>query len=282
MPFVVPAEQIQQQVKLAIEEDVGSGDVTAALLPEDEQASARLISRQPAIIAGQQWFGEVFRQLDERISIHWHVSDGDRVTADQLLCELHGPVRALLTGERAAMNFLQTLSGTATIVHRYVDKIAGTGAQVLDTRKTLPGLRLAQKYAVSCGGGGNHRIGLYDMVLIKENHITAAGSISEAVKTARRLSPQLEIEVEVETLVQLDQALAAGVERVLLDNMDIKMLKQAVSLNSGRARLEASGGITLDNIREVAETGVDFISVGTLTKDVQAVDLSMRITSVDQ
>ena len=204
--------------------------------------------------------------------------DGDSVGADQVLCELHGPVRPLLTGERTALNFLQVLSGTATTTRRYVDRTAGTRAQVLDTRKTLPGLRLAQKYAVSCGGGSNHRIGLYDMVLVKENHITAAGSILNAVNHARRLSPQLEIEVEVETLEQLDQALAAGVERVLLDNMSINTLKQAVSLNSGRALLEASGGITLDNIRDVALTGVDFISIGALTKDVQAVDLSMRIT----
>jgi nicotinate-nucleotide pyrophosphorylase (carboxylating) len=278
MPFAVAAELIQQQVRLALEEDVGSGDVTAALLPEQQQADARIISRQPAVIAGQQWVDEVFRQLDAQITIDWQVSDGEQVAADQLVCELHGPARSLLTGERAALNFLQTLSGTATAVREYVDRISGTGAQILDTRKTLPGLRLAQKYAVSCGGGSNHRIGLYDMVLIKENHITAAGSILEAVKTARRLSPQLEIEVEVETLEQLDQALAAGVERVLLDNMNIKTLKQAVSLNSGRAMLEASGGINLDNIREVAETGVDYISVGALTKDVQAVDLSMRIT----
>ncbi|MGD8796161.1 MAG: carboxylating nicotinate-nucleotide diphosphorylase, partial [Thiohalophilus sp.] len=221
MPFSVPIEVIRQQVKLALEEDVGSGDVTAALLPEDENANARLISRQTAVIAGRLWFDEVFRQLDDRITIDWHVKEGEQVAADQALCDLHGPVRALLTGERAALNFLQTLSGTATTVRKYVERIKGTGAQVLDTRKTLPGMRLAQKYAVSCGGGTNHRIGLYDMVLIKENHIAAAGSISEAVRTARRLSPTLNIEVEVENLEQLDQALAAGIERVLLDNMSI-------------------------------------------------------------
>ncbi|MGD8576008.1 MAG: carboxylating nicotinate-nucleotide diphosphorylase [Thiohalophilus sp.] len=282
MPFSVPIEVIRQQVKLALEEDVGSGDVTAALLPEDENANARLISRQTAVIAGRLWFDEVFRQLDDRITIDWHVNEGEQVAADQALCDLHGPVRALLTGERAALNFLQTLSGTATTVRKYVERIKGTGAQVLDTRKTLPGMRLAQKYAVSCGGGTNHRIGLYDMVLIKENHIAAAGSISEAVRIARRLSPTLNIEVEVENLEQLDQALAAGIERVLLDNMSIVQLKQAVSLNSNRASLEASGGVTLDNIRDIAETGVDYISVGALTKDVRAVDLSLRITSVDE
>ena len=276
MPFDIPVEIIQQQVRQALEEDVGSGDVTAALLPDNQQQNARIICRQAAVIAGRPWFEEVFRQLDERINVSWHVHEGEQVSPDQVLCQLHGPVRGLLTGERTALNFLQTLSGTATIVGHYVDIVAGTGAKVLDTRKTLPGLRLAQKYAVSCGGGYNHRIGLYDMVLIKENHIAAAGSIQDAVKTARRLSPKLEIEVEVETLEQLDQALTAGVERILLDNMDLAQLRQAVSLNSGRARLEASGGITLDNIRQIAETGVDYISIGALTKDIQAVDLSMR------
>ncbi|MDY6978507.1 MAG: carboxylating nicotinate-nucleotide diphosphorylase [Pseudomonadota bacterium] len=277
MPFTVSSQLIQQQVEQALTEDIGSGDVTAALLPEDKSINATVISRQPAVIAGCDWFGEVFRQLDPSIGINWHCTDGDRIEEDQLLCELQGPVRPVVTGERTALNFLQTLSGTATTTRQYVDRITGTGAQVLDTRKTLPGLRLAQKYAVSCGGGSNHRIGLYDMVLIKENHIIAAGSILNAVKTARRLSPKLEVEVEVENLEQLDQALQAGVERVLLDNMSLKTLRQAVTLNSGRARLEASGGITFDNIRDVAETGVDFISVGALTKDVQAVDLSMRI-----
>jgi nicotinate-nucleotide pyrophosphorylase (carboxylating) len=277
MPFAVSAESIRRQVAQALAEDIGSGDVTAALLPETEQANARVICRQHAVIAGRAWFDEVFHQLDTAVQIHWQVNDGEQVEPDQLLCELSGPVRSLLSGERAALNFLQTLSGTATCVQQYVKRIEGTAARVLDTRKTLPGLRLAQKYAVSCGGGSNHRIGLYDMVLIKENHILAAGSIAAAVQTARRLSPQLEIEVEVETLDQLQQALDARVERVLLDNMDITTLTQAVKLNAGRAKLEASGGITLDNIREVAETGVDYISVGTLTKDVTAVDLSMRI-----
>lgn len=277
MTFNVSVQTIQQQVERALAEDVGSGDVTAALLPLQAMATARVICRQPAVIAGQAWFDEVFRQLDNAIHIGWHVNDGDRVEAEQLLCELHGPARALLTAERTALNFLQTLSATATCVRQYVDCITGTSARVLDTRKTVPGLRLAQKYAVRCGGGSNHRIGLYDMVLIKENHITAAGSILNAVNTARRLSPQLEVEVEVETLEQLEQALEAGVERVLLDNMSIKTLEQAVSLNSGRAMLEASGGITLENIRNIAETGVDFISIGALTKDIQAVDLSMRI-----
>lgn len=277
MPFTVSSQLVQQQVEQSLTEDIGSGDVTAALLPEDKSINATVISRQSAVVAGCDWFGEVFRQLDPSIGINWHCADGDRIEEDQLLCELQGPVRPVVTGERTALNFLQTLSGTATTTRQYVDRITGTGARVLDTRKTLPGLRLAQKYAVSCGGGSNHRIGLYDMVLIKENHIIAAGSILNAVKTARRLSPKLEVEVEVENLEQLDQALQAGVERVLLDNMSLKTLRQAVTLNSGRARLEASGGITFDNIRDVAETGVDFISVGALTKDVQAVDLSMRI-----
>ncbi|MDZ7803046.1 carboxylating nicotinate-nucleotide diphosphorylase [Thiohalophilus sp.] len=277
MPFAVSLQLIQQQVEQALTEDIGSGDVTAALLPEDKPINATVISRQNAVIAGCDWFEEVFRQLDPSVGIRWQCADGDRIEEDQIICELQGPVRPVVTGERTALNFLQTLSGTATTTRRYVDRITGTGAQVLDTRKTLPGLRLAQKYAVSCGGGSNHRIGLYDMVLIKENHITAAGSILDAVKTARRLSPKLEVEVEIENLKQLDQALQAGVERILLDNMSLRTLKQAVTLNSGRARLEASGGITFDNIREVAETGVDFISVGALTKDVQAVDLSMRI-----
>ena len=277
MPFTVSSQLIQQQVEQALNEDIGSGDVTAALLPADKPITATVISRQNAVIAGCDWFEEVFHQLDSSIGIHWHCADGDRVEQDQIICELQGSVRPVVTGERAALNFLQTLSGTATTTRRYVDRIIGTGAQVLDTRKTLPGLRLAQKYAVSCGGGSNHRIGLYEMVLIKENHITAAGSILNAVKTARRLSPKLEIEVEVENLEQLDQALEAGVERILLDNMSLKTLRQAVTLNSSRAKLEASGGITFDNIRDVAETGVDFISVGALTKDVQAVDLSMRI-----
>ncbi|MFP4611032.1 MAG: carboxylating nicotinate-nucleotide diphosphorylase [Thiohalophilus sp.] len=278
MPFTVLPEKIQQQVELALDEDIGSGDVTAALLPEADQVDAQVICRQSAIIAGQAWFDEVFRQLDPAINIRWQVDDGERVEPEQLLCELHGPVRSLLTGERTALNFLQALSGTATSVRHYVEQIADTGARILDTRKTLPGLRLAQKYAVSCGGGSNHRIGLYDMVLIKENHIIAAGSMLKAVNTARRSSPQLEVEVEVETLEQLEQALEAGVERVLLDNMSLKTLEQAVSLNSGRAILEASGGITLENIRDVARTGVDFISIGALTKDVKAVDLSMRIS----
>jgi len=278
MLFTVPPEIIQQQVKLALAEDIGSGDVTAALLPDNKQINATVVSRQDAVIAGCSWFEEVFRQLDPSVGIGWHCSDGERVEEDQIVCELQGLVRPVVTGERTALNFLQTLSGTATTTRRYVDRIAGTGAQILDTRKTVPGLRLAQKYAVSCGGGSNHRIGLYDMVLIKENHITAAGSILNAVKTARRLSPKLEIEVEVENLEQLDQALQSGVERVLLDNMNPRTLKQAVTLNSGRAKLEASGGITFDNIREVAETGVDFISVGALTKDIQAVDLSMRVS----
>ncbi len=280
MSFTVPADVIHQLVATALAEDIGSGDVTAALLPESKQATARVVCREAAVIAGRAWFEEVFKQLDPIITINWHVSDGEQVGPDQLLCELTGSARSLLTGERTALNFLQTLSGTATTVSQYVKQIEGTPARILDTRKTLPALRMAQKYAVSCGGGTNHRIGLYDVVLIKENHIAAAGSIAGAVATARKLSPELEIEVEVESLEQLRLVLETDVERVLLDNMDIDTLRQAVKLNAGRARLEASGGISLDNIRAVAETGVDFISVGALTKNVKAIDLSMRISSL--
>lgn len=263
-------------VQRALMEDVGSGDITSQLIPLSRIMQGQVRSRETAVLCGSPWFNEVFRQLDASVEIIWYCQEGDTLIANQVLCALRGPARALLTGERTALNFLQLLSGTATIVQRYVNAIRGTSAQILDTRKTLPGLRGAQKYAVLSGGGRNHRLGLYDAFLIKENHILAAGSISAAVITARRLYPQLPIEVEVETLSQIEEALQVTVDSLLLDNFSVAQLKEAVALVQGRAKLEASGGITLENIRAIAETGVDFISVGTLTKHVQAIDLSMR------
>jgi nicotinate-nucleotide pyrophosphorylase (carboxylating) len=263
-------------VRLALEEDLGSGDLTAALIPPDTRSRVTVTCREEAVLCGQAWAEEVFRRLDPAVRLHWHDRDGDRMAPGRVLCTLEGPTRALLTGERTALNFLQTLSGTATLARRYADAVAGTGARILDTRKTLPGLRLAQKYAVRCGGCNNHRIGLFDAILVKENHIQAAGSIAAAVSTARELWPGTEIEVEVESLEELDQALDAGVPRVLLDDFDPDGLRAAVSRTAGTARLEASGGVSLERVRAIAETGVDDISVGGLTKDVKAVDLSMR------
>lgn len=274
-----PLQNISENISRALREDIGGGDLTAGLIPAEARAHARVISREAAVICGTAWFDEVFRQVEPRITIIWQVRDGTTVEPAQTLCELDGPARGLLTGERTALNFLQTLSGTASRARRYVEAVAGTGARVLDTRKTLPGLRAAQKYAVRCGGGHNHRMGLYDALLIKENHIAAAGSIAAAVAGARRLTPTAPLEVEVENLAELQQALAAGVGRILLDNFSLDQLRDAVRLTGGRAALEASGGIRLDNIRAVAETGVDFISVGDITKDVEAVDLSMRFTA---
>lgn len=263
-------------VVLALAEDVGDGDLTTALIPEDAQAEAAVISREHAVLCGAAWFDAVFRQLDPRIHIEWRAADGDRVEPDQLLCTLHGPARALLTGERTALNFLQALSGTATLARRYADLVAGTGATILDTRKTLPGLRLAQKYAVRCGGCQNHRIGLFDAVLIKENHIMAAGSITNAIATARRLHPGVTVEVEVENLTELEEALAARPDIVMLDNFELAILAEAVRITAKRVKLEASGNVNFDTVRAIAETGVDYISIGGLTKDVRAVDLSMR------
>jgi nicotinate-nucleotide pyrophosphorylase (carboxylating) len=272
------ADDIAEIVRRALAEDVGSGDLTAALLPARDNAQAQVITREDAVLCGSAWFDETFRQLDRAVRVEWRMHDGDPVLAGQILCALTGPVRALLTGERTALNFLQLLSGTATNTHRYVEAVAGTGATILDTRKTLPGLRRAQKYAVRCGGGHNHRMGLYDAILIKENHIAAAGSVTAAVAAARRAAPAgTVVEVEVEDLGQLREALAAGADRLLLDNFSLKRLREAVQEAHGRARLEASGGITLENVRAVAETGVDYISIGSLTKHVRAVDLSMRI-----
>jgi nicotinate-nucleotide pyrophosphorylase (carboxylating) len=267
---------IDQHVASALAEDIGSGDLTARLIPPDAQASARVICRQAAVLCGTAWFEACFRRLDAGVRILWQARDGDAVTAGALLCHIHGNARALLTAERTALNFLQTLSGTATLTRRYADAIAGTGAVVMDTRKTLPGLRLEQKYAVAVGGGANQRMGLYDGILIKENHIAAAGGIAQALAAAQTLQPGVPVQIEVEDLDGLEQALRAGASLVLLDNFSLEMLRQAVVMTQGRALLEASGGITLDNIRAVAETGVQRISVGALTKDVRAIDLSMR------
>lgn len=272
----LPSSYINKQVTLALAEDIGDGDVTAKLIPDDKLADARIICREPAILCGADWVSEVFNQLDTAIQIDWHCQDGDNIQSDQELCRLHGSARHLLSGERSALNFLQTLSATATQAHEYVMAVEGTGCRILDTRKTIPGLRLAQKYAVRCGGAYNHRIGLYDMVLIKENHISAAGSIQAAVDTARRLSPDIPLEVEVENLQQLQQALDADVDRILLDNMDIPTLKQAVQMTNKRIPLEASGGVTKETAREIAHTGVDYISIGSITKHIHAIDFSMR------
>lgn len=268
--------QIQATVRRALLEDIGSGDVTAALIPEDTLASATVICREAAVLCGCAWFDAVFDELDERILIEWQAHDGDRIQPDQILCRLRGPARPLLTGERAALNLLQTLSGTATLAARYAAAVEGLNVRVLDTRKTLPGLRLEQKYAVRIGGCHNHRMGLYDAILIKENHIAAAGSIGAAVQRARELNSHLQLEVEVENLDELRQGLDAGADILLLDNFTLDRLRDAVRITAGRARLEASGGVTLDSIRAIAETGVDYVSTGSLTKDMRAIDLSMR------
>lgn len=269
-------QQIHALVRRCLDEDLGGGDLTAALVPEDALARARVIAREPAVLCGLAWFNAVFAELDPRIRIDWHQQEGDRVEADTLLCSLSGPARPLLSGERSALNLLQTLSGTATVARRYADAVAGLPVRLLDTRKTLPGLRHAQKHAVRVGGCHNHRMGLYDGILIKENHIAACGSIAAAVDAARRLGTDLPVEVEVENLAEVDAALDAGADILLLDNFDLETLREAVARNGGRARLEASGGVNLETVRAIAETGVDYISVGSLTKDVKAIDLSMR------
>ena len=276
----VPQHIIAQQVRAALQEDIGRGDVTAALLDPRQRAAAHVISREAGILCGTAWFNEVFHQLDASIRVDWSVSDGEALSPNQQLCQLHGPTHALLTGERTALNFLQTLSGTATITQRFVKAMGDSGTRLLDTRKTVPGLRLAQKYAVTCGGGHNHRLGLYDMVLIKENHIASCGSVTAAVHTAQQHHPTLPIEVEVESLAQLLEAIAAGAQRILLDNFTPEQLHEAVSTAKGRAELEISGNVTLANIGELARIGVDYISTGAITKHVTALDLSMRITSV--
>jgi len=271
---------IVENVAIALSEDLGSGDITAELIPAGATARAIVIARESMTLAGQPWVDEIYRQLDERVSVEWLFNDGDRVPDDAEICVIKGPARAILSGERTALNFLQTLSATATQTARYVDAIKGTRSSILDTRKTVPGLRHAQKYAVRCGGGSNHRVGLYDAVLIKENHIISAGGITAAIAAARRQHDELPVEIEVESITELREALEAGADRLLLDNFDVDDLRQAVEINEEEgdppADLEASGGITIDNIRRVAETGVDYISVGALTKNIEAVDLSMR------
>ncbi|MFY0676174.1 MAG: carboxylating nicotinate-nucleotide diphosphorylase [Neptuniibacter sp.] len=269
---------IPEAVKQALQEDVGSGDITAQLIPESQQATARVISRQDAVICGIDWVNEVFKQVDPALSLDWLVDDGDQVERDQVLFWAKGSARSLLTAERAALNFLQTLSATATVSKEYADKVAGTSVKLLDTRKTLPGLRFAQKYAVTCGGCYNHRIGLFDAFLIKENHIVACGGITEAVQTARNNEPGKPVEVEVESLEELNLALNAGADIIMLDNFSLEDMRTSVEITDGKAKLEASGGITDTTLRPIAETGVDYISIGALTKHCQAVDLSMRLT----
>lgn len=276
-----PMQQIQQQVATALAEDMADGDLTAVLIPADLPGKAQVVARQQAVFCGMDWFDAVFQQLAPSVHIDWQLADGGTLHDGQVVCYLGGPARALLTGERTALNFIQTLSATATRAAQYVQAVAGTGARILDTRKTLPGLRLAQKYAVNCGGGDNHRIGLYDAILIKENHIQAAGSIALAMQAARQQAthqtPPAWIEIEVENLHELNQALDAGAQRILLDNFDLDTLREAVDINQGRARLEASGGVNLSTVRTIAQTGVNDISVGGITKDIQAVDFSMRL-----
>jgi len=277
----LPAD-IDDKVRDALREDVGSGDLTAELVPVGQSAEATVLARQAAVICGQAWVNSVFAQVDPAIQIDWQVKEAQRVAPDDLLCRIRGPARGLLTAERTALNFLQTLSGTATAAREYVAAVAGTGARILDTRKTVPGLRLAQKYAVRCGGAENHRIGLYDAILIKENHIAAAGSITAAAASARAAG--VLVEIEVERLEQMNEALQTGADRLLLDNFSLEALRDAVATRDSTApgvQLEASGGITLANIRPVAETGVDFISVGAITKHIRAVDLSMRFQFTD-
>jgi nicotinate-nucleotide pyrophosphorylase (carboxylating) len=270
-------QEIERNVAAALAEDVGSGDWTAQLTPAATQARASVVCRGAATIAGQPWFDAVFRQLDAGVRIDWQVAEGSRNPPGTTLCRMTGPARALLTGERTALNFLQTLSAVATATRTYVDAVAGTRAAIVDTRKTLPGLRVAQKYAVTAGGGRNHRMGLYDAILIKENHIAAAGGVSAAMAAAHKIArAEVWIQIEVETHDQLREALAAGATMILLDNMSVAQMREAVAISAGRAQLEASGGITLHTVRDIAETGVDRISIGALTKDIQAVDLSMR------
>ena len=269
--------EIDSNVRRALAEDIGSGDLTAQLIPAERLAHARVITREAAVICGTAWVDRVFRQLDDRVAVHWQVADGDWVEPNQTLFTLEGPARALLSGERSALNFLQTLSAVATRCRHYADLVAGTQVKLLDTRKTLPGLRLAQKYAVTCGGCHNHRIGLFDAFLIKENHIAACGGIADAINAARQIAPGKSVEVEVENLDELQQALDAGADIVMLDELNFDDMREAVRINAGRAKLEASGGITDSTLRSVAETGVDYISLGTLTKDIKDVDLSMRL-----
>ncbi len=270
-------DAIQHNVIAALAEDLGTGDITAQLIPESEMAHARIITRETMIMAGRPWVDALFRRLDASVQIHWKVTEGQLVQANETLFELYGSARSLLSGERAALNFVQTLSAVATQVHWLVGQLAGTQTQLLDTRKTIPGLRVAQKYAVAIGGGKNHRLGLFDAFLIKENHIMACGGIAGAIETARQLAPGKPVEVEVETFDELDQALAAGADIVMLDNFSLPDMAAAVQKVAGRCKLEASGNVSAETLRPIAETGVDFVSMGALTKDVKAIDLSMRL-----
>ena len=280
MTLHIPSNYIKQVVQLAIEEDIGDGDVTAMLVPDDQELVAEVICREPAVLCGKDWFNKEFDLIDSSIKVNWLKSEGDIIDKNQVVCEVQGHARSILTAERTALNFLQTLSGTATVTRKHAKLIADTNTRILDTRKTIPGLRLAQKYAVACGGGVNHRLGLYDMVLIKENHIIAAGNVEKAIAKAKKTAPGFEIEVEVENLEELEQALACdGLHRILLDNMDEATLKEAVEITAGKVKLEASGNINLKNLRQVAETGVDFISIGAITKHVRATDFSLRFKS---
>jgi nicotinate-nucleotide pyrophosphorylase (carboxylating) len=275
-----PPADLESQVEAALREDIGSGDVTATLVPAAQQVSGSVVTREEAVLCGRPWATEIFRRLDPRVQLSWHAADGDRLEAGQTVFGLTGPARPVLTGERTALNFLQLLSATATAARRFADAVAGTGCRVLDTRKTLPGLRSAQKYAVRVGGADNHRMGLYDQVLIKENHIAAAGSITQAVAAARRIVPPVPVEIEVESLAEFEQALDAGPDIIMLDDFRHPDIREAVARNRARGspvKLEASGNVTLENVRAIAETGVDFVSVGSLTKHVHAVDLSMRL-----
>jgi nicotinate-nucleotide pyrophosphorylase (carboxylating) len=277
---LLPPADLPDQVAAALREDIGAGDVTAQLVPEDQRVHGRVVTREDAVLCGRPWADEIFRRLDAAIRLTWRTTDGDKVAAGAVIFEIEGHARPILTGERTALNFLQMLSATATQASRFAAAVAGTGCTVIDTRKTIPGLRTAQKYAVRCGGGRNHRMGLYDMVLIKENHIAAAGSITAAIGAARRVANGVKVEVEVESLAELEEALRAGPDIVLLDDFSLEDLTAAVALNRSRGRpvaLEASGSISLETVRAIAETGVDFVSSGGLTKNVHAVDLSMRL-----
>ncbi len=272
----IPQSVIEENVHIALQEDIGSGDITAALIPANLVSLATVISREACVFCGLDWFEETYRQLDDDILIDWCVDDGEHIDAGQIICTLSGNASNLLSGERTALNFLQTLSATATVSADYAAQINGSNTIILDTRKTLPGLRLAQKYAVACGGCQNHRLGLYDAFLIKENHIHACGGIQAAVKQARFYNPEMAVEIEVENLTELDVALDAGVDRILLDNFDLETLKQAVARCTGKTRTEVSGNVTLESLSQLAATGVDYISTGALTKNIRAIDLSMR------
>ncbi|MWJ28732.1 carboxylating nicotinate-nucleotide diphosphorylase [Halomonas sp. ZH2S] len=271
-------DEIRNSAAHLLAEDVGPGDITAELIPDTQWATAHVITREAAVLCGVAWVDEVFRRLDSRVVLHWLAADGDSLEAGQRFVEMEGPARSLLTGERAALNLLQTLSATATATRHYVNLIDNTGVRLLDTRKTLPGMRLAQKYAVTCGGGHNHRIGLWDAFLIKENHIAACGGIEAAINQAHKIAKELAVEIEVETFDELDQALAAGADTIMLDNFSLDDMREAVKRTAGRAVLEASGNVDASTLRAIAETGVDCISSGALTKDIKAIDLSMRIT----